>query len=263
MREYRNRKSRFLTFAAQSLTSISKYESPIIKIIVGDEEAVFFVHEGLLRPTTFFAKHGHSRREHPDVAQERDQDDEHTMFVNEGQNEALRATNNSIDLTNPDADYELKDKFFYRRDAFDVFVSHLSGATLKTPQSQEECTTLFRTFALGQEYGVSDLQNNVIEALQKYYLGHTIPITDLIWVVDRFGDDPTVKLVSYLIAQSGYDMGCKWQRYENENPELDLLLASGKKRVLKKLFEACAIHAVPAKNGDPARSKNNWRTRPN
>lgn len=168
----------------------------------------------------------------------------------------------TINLTDPDADYELKDKFYYSRDAFNIFVRHLNDALPIAPKSQEECWSLFRAYALAQHYNVEELQNKVIDALQKFYALNTIPITDVIYAVQHWGDSVDSFLMAYLVAQTGYEMASDWAKYRGENKELVALFQSGHKVILEELFRAAMDHTKPNPSADPAKHKRNWRLQP-
>jgi len=247
----------------------SNYETPILKILVGDEEAMFKINEGLLQGTSFFAEHG--RRAPRPVRQAPttpatpttppnrsglffDNVSEHTV---ESDDEAV-----TVDLTDSDADYELKGKFYYSRDAFNIFVRHLNEAPPVTPKDQEGCWSLFKAYALAQHYSVELLQNQVIDALQKFYVQNTIPITDVIYAVQHWGDNVDCFLVSYLIAQAGYEIALDWARYRGDNHELVALFQSGNKGIIEELFRAAMDHTKPNPSADPAKHKRNWRLQP-
>jgi len=247
----------------------SNYETPILKILVGDEEAMFKINEGLLQGTSFFAEHGRRPprasvpvRQAPATPTTPpnqaglffDDVSEHTV---DSDDEAV-----TIDLTDSDADYELKGKFYYSRDAFNIFVRHLNEAPPITPKNQEGCWSLFKAYALAQHYNVELLQNHVIDALQKYYIQNTVPITDVIFAVQHWGDNVDCFLVSYLVAQAGYEIASDWASYRGDNVELVALFQSGNKGIIEELFRAAMDHTKPNPSADPAKYKRNWRLQP-
>ena len=168
----------------------------------------------------------------------------------------------TIDLTDPDADYVLRGKFYYSRDAFNIFLRHLNDALPVTPKHQEDCWSLFKAYALAQHYNVELLQNHVIDALQKFYAQNTIPITDVVYAVQHWGDSVDCFLVGYLVAQTGFEMASDWAKYRGENKELVALFQSGNKVIIEELFRAAMDHSKPNPSADPAKHKRNWRLQP-
>lgn len=106
------------------------------------------------------------------------------------------------------------------------------------------------------------MQNKVIDALQKFYALNTIPITDVIYAVQHWGDSVDSFLMAYLVAQTGYEMASDWAKYRGENKELVALFQSGHKVILEELFRAAMDHTKPNPSADPAKHKRNWRLQP-
>lgn len=140
------------------------FETPVLKILVGENEIPFNVNEDILRAISFFAKHGHPTW-NANAPENRDQERGRnvTTMTDNSQIEALVSPAISegpisernfdiVDLTNDKADYVLRGHHFYTREAFAIFVRSLNEAPLLKPKDTEECRTLFQAYALGQQY---------------------------------------------------------------------------------------------------------------
>lgn len=238
---------------------------------MGQDEAVFHVNEGFLQRTTFYAKHGPPRRhdlERPTRPTTQDRytetrTEDPALFFSEGRSQTIDDEENGpIDLTDTDADYELTGKFYYCRDAFAIFIRHLHNAEPETPKDQVECRALFKAYALATYYDLEDLQNDIIKTLQRYYMSHMVPITDLMYVIDHWGDNVNTNLAAYLVAQTGFEMAQDWIRYRAENDETGIFLTSKNGVVIEEVFRAAMQHAKPQSSNDPAKNKRDWRTVP-
>lgn len=239
----------------------------MVKILVGHEEAVFHINIGLLHKSTFLAQHGLPKARPstapPDVIAEREPStppSETSIFVDDASQFTVGSDDErAIDLTHDDADYELKGQFYYTRDAFEIFLRHLHDALPVVPTNQNQCRSLLRAYALAARYEVCELQNHIIDVLQKYYLQYSIPITDLIFVIESWTSNAETRLVSYLIEQAAYEMASNWEKYQKDNGELEVLFAGDHKRIVKCLFQAAMQHAKPNSSADPAKDKRNYR----
>lgn len=245
------------------------YETPTCKILVGEEEALFIVNEGLLQPTTFFAQHGKPKPKTPSQPPQQPEPDPNAprnaadiVFPDDESQHAAGEDERSsdvVDLTDENADYILRDKFYYSRDAFAILIRHLNDALPPTPNNQDECISLFKAYALAQRYRAEQLQNEIIDALQRFYLQTTIPVSDLIYLINHWGDEVDCFLAGYLIAQAAYEMACDWPKYRGENSEIMELFGSGRKVILERLFQAAMQYGKPTPSSDPARHKRDWR----
>lgn len=154
-------------------------------------------------------------------------------------------------------DYVLRGHYCYTREAFAIFVRSLNEAPLLKPKDQLGCRALFQAYALGQQYDSETLQNQVIDSLQCFYIENAIPITDISYLIERWGDEVECFLAGYLIAQAGYEMGSDWPTYRCDNHEMGELFASGKKVIIEHLFAAVAQNGKTSR--DPAKDKRAWR----
>jgi len=236
------------------------------KILVGDEESRFYINEALLQSTTFYAKHGLPKRhdiERPQsvvpAQQLSIQHDGSDLLFEKDRSQTVENDGVLIDLTDSDADYKLKGKFFYCRKAFALFVDHLYNAEIATPKESDGCRALFKAYALATCYNIEALQNDIIKILQKYYTINMISITDLMYVIDHWGDKVNTNLASYLVAQVGFEMAQDWTRFRTENDELTDFLGSANRVVIEEVFRAAMQHAKPQSSNDPAKNKRNWR----
>lgn len=255
----------------------SYYETPVLKILVGEQRAPFNVNEGLLQSTSFFAKHGSPARKsktvvkpkreitpHREITPKREVSEESQAdrqqsagLFRSGEREHTATAEESmtIDLTmDDDADYVLKGFHFYTREAFAIFVRSLNDAPLVKPKDQQDCRALFQAYALAQQYDTESLQNQVIDTLQSYYVANAIPITDVMYIVEHWGEEIDCFLAAYLVAQAGFEMSQDWTNYRKDNCEIVDLFASGKNAILEQLFSA----AVQSRK-DPAKEKRAWR----
>lgn len=180
------------------------------------------------------------------------------MFVSDGSERTVEPDNDiaTVDLTNDDADYILRGRHCYTRDAFAIFVRSLNDAPLQKPRDQDDCRALFEAYALGQQYDTEILQNQVIDTLQSFYVGNTIPFSDIIYLVNYWGDEVECFLAAYLIAQAAYEMAIDYPRYRAENREIQELFSGRMRFVAEQLFSAVA-QSKTAK--DPAKDKRAWR----
>lgn len=226
---------------------------------------MFPINEGFLQRTTFYAKHGPPKRHNPKqkllVRAERPsiQHDTSDSVFNKDRSQTIEDENITIDLTDTDADYHLKGKFFYCREAFTLLLQHLHNAELELPKAQDGCKALFKAYALAIYYDIEPLQNDVIKTLQKYYTTNMIPITDLIYVIDHWGDNVDTNLANYIVAQVGFEMAQDWTRFRAENDEITDFLGGGNRVVIEEVFRAAMQHAKPQTSNDPAKDKRNWR----
>lgn len=161
-----------------------------------------------------------------------------------------------IDLVE-NADYILQEKFYYSRDAFNIFYRHLNDAPPATPKNSEDCEALFKAYALALCYAVTKLQNEIIGALQTFYSQNTIPMTNLIFVINRFETD--CPLYQYLMAQAAFEMSCDWRKFREENKEVMRVFGSGESEAVESLFEAVMVYTKPLDSADPAKHKRSWR----
>lgn len=249
------------------LTRERHYETPILKIDVGDEEARFNVNEGLLQSTSFLAKEKRNREADGDPPRKpsnentRQSEDTRASYFSDTSERTIDPNEEvpTIDLTTNGADFVLKGKFCYTREAFAIFVRSLNDALPRKPQNQEDCRALFEAYALAQEYDFEKLQNEVIEALQNFYIEHTIPATDILYLIEHWGDKAECFLAGYLIAQTAYEMASDWSTYSTNNRELKQLFAGGAGVIVEHLFQAVAQYVKPGKGEDPAKQKRFWR----
>lgn len=256
------------------LMSLRPWESPTCVILVGGEEAKFTLHTALLERTAFFEVHGQPepkpKQSHNDItpaphtssAQDTVGKAAEFLFPSREQIEESEAevpkTNPVIDLVE-DADYTLADEFYYSRDSFNIFYRHLNDAAPSTPTDSDGCESLYKAYALARLYKVRDLQNEIIGALQAFFSQNTIPITDLIYIVNRFPMACT--LYQYILAQVAYEMACDWGKFRQDNRQVVQLFSSGKEgaAVIESLFEAAMGYAKPLDSADPAKHKRSWR----
>ena len=231
---------------------------------------MFKINEGLLQGTSFFAEHGKPRprlagppppQAPPTPHQEPVTPNRSSLFFDDASEYTIDSDDRAatVDLTDSDADYELKGKFYFSRDAFNIFVRHLNEALPVTPKNQDDCEALFKAYALAQHYNVELLQNQIIDALQKFYAQNTIPVTDVIYAVQHWGDSVDCFLVAYLVAQAGYEMASDWPKYRADNRETTSLFRSGHNTIIEELFRASMEHTKPLPSADPAKHKRNWR----
>lgn len=256
-------------FSSNQLTADRHYETPTCKILVGEDEALFIVHKGSLEKTSFFDEHGKPKPKPPNQPTQPpgsvptpNQNTADFLFPDDESQYTTAQDDRSsetIDLTDEDADYILKGKFYYSRDAFTILIRHLNEALPRTPTNEDDCVSLFKAYALAQHYRADKLQNEIIDALQRFYSQTTIPISHLIYVVNHWGDSVDCFLVGYLVAQAAYEMATDWPRYRGENDEIRELFASGRKVILEQLFQAAMQYAKPSPTSDPARHKRDWR----
>lgn len=225
---------------------------------------MFNIHGELLQGTLFFAEHGeppaktlHRLQEKAETRGTPRSDVADRLFMNDDGNN--NKTSNIVDLTDEDAHYTLKGKFYYSRDAFDTLVGYLYRISPQTLRDQEDCTSLFKAYALAQHYEVYGLQNQIIDSLQQFYSKNIIPIGDILYVIDHWGDNVECFLMAYLIEQAAYEMAVDWNRYRSENEEVVALFSSGHKVILEQLFQASMKYAKPIPTADPARHKRDWR----
>lgn len=239
----------------------SHYETPILKIVIGDEEAIFNVNEGLLQSTSFFQKERRLPQKsskplaenmgRASVDSEASDLSERTIHPDESVN--------TIDLTIDDADFVLKGRFYYTRDAFAIFVRSLNDAAPFKPQNGDDRRSLFKAYALAQQYDAEVLQNQVISALQSFYAENTIPVSDVLYLIQHWGDTVECFLAGYLVAQAAYEMASDWPKYRADNEDVVQLFGGGTKIITEQLFQAAMQYANPAEKQDPAKQKRAWR----
>ena len=151
-------------------------------ILVGEEEAKFSIHTGLLQRTSFFAKEGQPKdkpdpkadRETPTSVHNsaRDTTAEPSFFLPERE-QTVNSEQDAppiIDLVDANADFVLKGKFYFSRDAFNVFSMYLNDALPINPATSGDCEALFKTYALATRYDAGELQDQIIDSLQAYYM---------------------------------------------------------------------------------------------
>lgn len=243
-----------------------------MKILVGEEEALFKINEGFLQGTSFFAEHGppKAHREKPTahtlpiraVPEHGNEQGVHAEELLFNDNETIDSDADDIvtvDLTDDDADYVLRGKFYYTRDAFAILIGHLHEALPKAPKDHDGCNALFRAYALAQYYQVDLLQNHIIDALQKYYSYTTIPISDVVYLINHWGDNVNYLLAGYVVAQTGFEWAQNWAEYRKENPNIVDLLASPHKTIIEALIQASMQYTKVTPTADPAKHKRDWR----
>lgn len=178
----------------------------------------------------------------------------------DGDNDGNNDDGELIDLTDNDSDYELKGRFFYCRKAFELFIRHLHNAELMVPSDQLGCQSLFQAYALAETYDLNSLQDAIIRKLQVYYREYTIPITDLIYVINNWPANMKNNLLSYLMAQVGFEMATGRVGYLSTNKEVEKLFSSNNPSIIEHLFQAVLQHAKPEKSADPSKATRRWQS---
>lgn len=242
------------------------YATPVCVILVGDEETKFQPYTGLLERTKFFDVHGPPKVKEPvretaqaASAQEKEQSNAADfLFSDREMTEETEVPEPTvIDLRDEDADYVLQNKFCYTRDAFNIFYRHLNDAPVATPKDSDECEDLFKAYALAQCYDVPKLQNEIIGALQTFYTQNAVPVSHLIFAVNRF--KPDCMLYQYLVTQVAYEMACDWDKFRKENKNVMKVFESKDTKVIERLFEAVMNYTKPLDSADPAKHRKSWR----
>lgn len=232
---------------------------------------MFNVNEGLLQPTSFFAKHGRYCRQSSSSTSKAarqlkaDPSDElngEGMFVSDKRSPTVEPGNDNtapIDLTAQDADFVLKGEFYFTREAFKRFVRSLNDAPPIKPKTEDDCKSYLQAYALAQHYDFEPLQNQVIDALQSFYGTYMIPITDIMYLIEHWGDKIDCFLASYLVAQAAFEMASNWEMYRANNQSIEELFASGKKVILEQLFQNAMLYMKSNAKGDPSKDRRSWR----
>lgn len=219
------------------------------------------MNKGLLQSTSFFQK---ERRLPKESSRPFAENTGRASVDSEASDASERTVNleddvNIIDLTINDADFVLKGKFFYTRDAFAIFVRSLNDAAPLKPKNGEDCRALFKAYAIAQQYDAEDLQNQVIGALQSFYSENTIPISDILYLIRHWGDTIDCFLAGYLVAQAAYEMASDWPNYRADNVDVVQLFGGRTKVITEQLFQAAMQYANSTEKQDPAKQKRAWR----
>lgn len=235
------------------------------KILVGEGEACFLVNEGYSQTTSFFAKHGPPKRhsanplENQTLPRHRsptvDSTGSDLFFPEQTTQPPQEAVESSVDLTDTDADFELRGQFFYCRSTFVLFVDYLHGKDLKMPEDEDACECLFKLYALAQYYDVRSLRTAIIQKLQSYYVKNQIPLTHVIFIANNWPNDAETGLSTYLIAQFAYELAISRKEGRSIGEEMAVLFTDANIGLARRILEVVLQYANPGDSVDPAKNK--------
>jgi hypothetical protein len=241
------------------------FESKILIIVVGPDKTPLNVYEDALKQTAFFEVEGTPLIE-----------DERTLL--RSQEQGLMATSQELDsitleVPKPEddhtmvkdrtivADYHLyqQDKFILQPKAFKTYLSFLYNTAPGPPRSRDACKSMLQAYGLAMRYRCVDIQNQIIDCVRRYHEFTYAKLEDLVWTINRFGDNTKCLMTTYLVEQIAYEIAKDgFDNFRNANPFLEIFLATGNRCVRVALFKALARHAQHTKIMDPARTGKNW-----
>lgn len=167
-----------------------------------------------------------------------------------------------LNETNSIPVYHLEGKV-YEPAAFEVLVNYLYNSPPTMPASREQCKTLLKAYVLALRYRVEDLQDLIIDCFRSYHREFHVYFEDLIWLVNRVGDDEAgcmVPMVVYLVQQVAFEIAAEgFATFAQNNTFIDIFLVRGDRQLRKVLFEAMAAVARGGAPRDPATGPHHWK----
>ncbi|KEF54437.1 uncharacterized protein A1O9_09604 [Exophiala aquamarina CBS 119918] len=255
------------------------FSQQTLLILVGQDRTPFHVHPTTLAKTGFFEVHGHpptaAEKEHrlqlgrasatlgmgtppTELKQEpgRSRSSSRSSTVNAEQRSPINAASNSTL-----EDYHLVNHVFEPA-AFEVIVKWLYNQPPGVPGNRGQCKTLLRAYALALQYSIDGLQDAIVENFRIYHQDFDLNFDDLVWFINRFGDDLSyraVPMVIYLADQTAYELTTHgYDKFVAKNQFFQRFLTTGDRPLRAIIFEALVNLARAPQAVDPATGPNRW-----
>lgn len=177
-----------------------------------------------------------------------------------------RITGSGVSTAATGEDYHLVGNVFEPA-AFEVIVKWLYNQPPDAPRNRPQCKTLLRAYVMALQYRIDKLQDVLVENFRKYHTGFKVDFEDLIWLINRTGDDPAthaIPMVRYFAAQIAYEITSEgYERFIVNNGFFQRFLTSGDRPIRAVIFEAIIELARTPKPADPATGLNKWKVSDN
>lgn len=254
----------------------SVFSQQTLLILVGHERTPFHVHPTTLASTGFFRIHGdpptaaekedrlQSGRITPriatppvDLKEEPGRSRSRSPTINPEQRSPVNGISASII-----EDYLLVDHVFEAA-AFEIIVKWLYNQRPSIPANRGQVKTLLRSYILALQYSIDGLQDAIVENFRTYHQEYDLNFSDLVWLINRFGDTPycrAVPMVWYLADQTAYELTTHgYDKFVKKNPFFQIFLKTGDRPIRAIVFEAIVNVARTTQPTDPAYGPNRWR----
>lgn len=247
-----------------------KFSSAMVQIIV--EGVTFNVHKGFLKGTRFFDIHtpqaspALSPRASPTPSDQTLGPDNVHIKPEDGEEYATTNAPGSPSKTDEvKCTYELKG-LIYEPKAFNVIIKYLYNEVPVTPLHRNEFCTLRKAYILALQYGMEDLQDNIIDCFRNFHTAYSVQFQDLIWFANRLGPQEyhicQIPIIRYLIDQITYEIfGGGYEKFVSNNTEFEVFLDNGKGPIKTELYKVLTRIARDEQPQDPAIGENRWRVR--
>jgi hypothetical protein len=226
----------------------------MVRIHVGPSRKEFSVHANRLVKTGFFGFHVGENRASPDMAANIPVKQDPDTESHEQLPEDIIQDANAVH-------YVLAPRDLAAADAFAIFVEWVYKEEPRSIHDRDDVVIFFKAYKYAWDYQAYSLQNQIVDKFREHYCIHSIKFDDLVWMINKFGDDPNATpLTRYIIEQIAFEIAhCGWPEFCRDNKFLRTYIEENTRKIRTGLFALMAKQAHQCRLTDPSASKNMWR----